>query len=375
MRLLDRYLLRECLVPLGYCLSGFLIFWIAADLFSELHTLQDSRLLSRDIAEYYLLRIPGFLPVTLPVALLLALLYALTNHARHNEITAIRAAGVSLGRLSLPYLAVGFVASVALFSINEFCVPKTAEMADQVLTRRVQRSLGADERQQIKNFTFRNARAGEDRTWVIGLYNQKTGEMLQPNVEERLRSGSWRSLHADRAIRTNGLWVFYHVIEIRTATNSLPMPLPQVNMLSLPDFSETPEEIRSEISINHRFGHQSRTRSADVPITEILNYLRLHPDPEGSIRPWLYTKLQGRFAGPCTCLIVVLIAVPFAAGTGRRNVFVGVAASISICFVYLVLQQLGFAFGEAGRLPAWLAAWFPNLAFGMAGLWMMGRVR
>ena len=32
MRLLDRYLLRELLVPLGYCLGGFLIFWISFDL-------------------------------------------------------------------------------------------------------------------------------------------------------------------------------------------------------------------------------------------------------------------------------------------------------------------------------------------------------
>jgi lipopolysaccharide export LptBFGC system permease protein LptF len=74
-------------------------------------------------------------------------------------------------------------------------------------------------------------------------------------------------------------------------------------------------------------------------------------------------------------LVVVLIAVPFATGAGRRNVFVGVAASLSIFFAYYLLQQLGFAYGQAGSLPAWLAAWLPNLVFGVAGLWMMARVR
>jgi lipopolysaccharide export system permease protein len=72
---------------------------------------------------------------------------------------------------------------------------------------------------------------------------------------------------------------------------------------------------------------------------------------------------------------VVLIAVPFAAGSGRRNVFVGVAASIFIFFAYYILQQVGFAYGEAGRLPAWVAAWLPNLVFGLTGLWLMTRVR
>jgi lipopolysaccharide export system permease protein len=378
MRLLDRYLLREFLVPLGYCLSGFLIFWIASQLFSELHGLQEKQLQAPDIVEYYFFRIPEFLPIALPVALLLALLYALTNHARHNEITAIRAAGVSLWRLCGPYLAAGFVASVALFVLDEFCAPKTAEIADQILTRRIQRQLSAAERQQTKNLTFRNSRAGEDRTWVIGVYNQQTGEMTQPDVEEHLLDGSWRSISADHGIRTNGVWTFFgHVREFTAArtTNSYPVSLPQTNVLAVPGFSETLEEIRSEIKITDQHDHPGGTHRADIPITEILNYLRLHPKPEGSMRPWLYTKLHGRFAGPCTCLVVVLIAVPFAAASGRRNVFVGVAASISIFFVYFILQQSGFAFGEVGRMPAWLAAWLPNLLFGVAGLWMMAKVR
>src|SRR5581483_11931805 len=110
MRLLTRYLLRECLVALAFCFSAFLILWVMLDMFSSLNDLQAKKLKVWDIIAYYFLKIPApdFLPVALPVALLLALLYALTQHARHNEITAIRAAGVSLWRLCLPYFSVGF---------------------------------------------------------------------------------------------------------------------------------------------------------------------------------------------------------------------------------------------------------------------------
>ena len=51
------------------------------------------------------------------------------------------------------------------------------------------------------------------------------------------------------------------------------------------------------------------------------------------------------------------------------------AASIFFFFIYYVLQQLGFAFGEAGRVPAWVGAWLPDLVFGAVGLGMMVRVR
>ena len=118
VRLLDRYLLRELLVPLGYCLSGFLIFWLAFDLFSEMGQLQDQKLRGGDILQYYLARVPEFIVVVIPIALLLALLYTLTNHARHHELTAIRAAGVSVWRLCVPYLGVGLAGTFCLFALN-----------------------------------------------------------------------------------------------------------------------------------------------------------------------------------------------------------------------------------------------------------------
>src|SRR5260221_14299848 len=110
MRLLDRYLLRELLTPLGYCLGGILIFWISFDLYSELSEFQKNRLTGADILQYYVVQLPEMLVFPLlPVVLLLALLYALTNHARHNELTAMRAAGVSLWRFSFSYLWFGRV--------------------------------------------------------------------------------------------------------------------------------------------------------------------------------------------------------------------------------------------------------------------------
>src|SRR5438045_8557004 len=135
MRLLDRYLLRELLVPFGYCLSGFLVFWISTDLISELDELRKNQLHFSDIVAYYVVRVPEILVLIVPISLLLALLYALTTHSRHHELTAIRAAGVSLWRLALPYFAVGFLLSLGLLALNELCVPQSIAPAETILTR------------------------------------------------------------------------------------------------------------------------------------------------------------------------------------------------------------------------------------------------
>jgi lipopolysaccharide export system permease protein len=375
MRLLDRYLLRELLIPLGYCLCGFLLFWVTSDLFVKLGDFQKKRMVARDIAEFYLVSLPEFLVLVLPIALLLAMLYALTNHARHQEITAIRAAGVSLWRLTLPYFGVGLVASLALFAANELWVPQSDERAEAISKRHQALDPHAPGRDEYRIFCFDNTRDG--RRWVIDVYNTKTGEMIGPKVYPLKQDGSkpWE-LRGERARRIDGVWTFYNVQVLKEAaeTNSPPVLVQRTNVLAVPEFKETPEEINSEIKIRDSMSLRA-ARKADVPIKDILNYVRLHPQLSRSDWCWLETKLAGRLAAPWTCLVVVLIAIPFGAAGGRRNVFVGVASSIVICFIYFVLQQLGLALGTSGRVSPWLSAWFPNLSVGLAGLWMTARIR
>jgi lipopolysaccharide export system permease protein len=373
MRLLDRYLLRELLVPLLYCLGGFVLFWVFFDLFIQLNTFQSRKLHAGDIVEYYLLSLPGILVVILPIALLLALLYTLTNHARHHEITAIRSAGISLWRLCVPYLVLGFLGSLVLFWLNEFVAPDGSAAADDVLIRREEKRPGGPGPEWVQNLAFNNSRDG--RTWKIGLYNIETGEMKNPIVIWNLSDGSTRWLAADRAVQRRGIWYFYNVREYTGSpdSNSTLVPLVQTNVVSIPAFTETPGQINSEVKLaNANF---RSARRADVPLTEIRNYLRFHPTPLPADRAWLFTKLHGRLAAPWTCFVVVLMAIPFAAASGRRNVFVGVASSIVICFAFFVVQQLGLALGSGGLVPAWVGAWFPNLSFAAAGLIMTARVR
>lgn len=377
MRLLDRYLLRELLVALVVCFCAFTLLWIAADLMTELHKFQEYHLRATDIIEYYVfIGVDDFIPIGLPVALLLALLYALTNHARYNEITAMRAAGISLVRLCLPYFVVGFLASVGLFALDEFYAPRAADAAEQVLNRRVERQLTPGERQLDFNDSTVE---GEGRMWHADIYDPKTSEMLNPKVSWLPTNGGprYRLTVKGTAVWTNHIWHFLGQVEEDIETNKFLLPILKTNAVAMPEFSETPKEIQSEVNIMQyrKTSLNSRTRKSNIPLRDIINYLRLHPHPDRKIRSWLYTKLHGRFAEPFTCLVVVFVAVPFAVGSGRRNVFVGVAASIGIFFTYFVLQQVGLAFGETGWLWPWFGAWFPNLFFTIAGLVMMAKVR
>jgi lipopolysaccharide export system permease protein len=373
MRLLDRYLFRELVTPLAYCLGGIVLLGNCFTLFGELEKLQERKLHFLDVLEYSAAITPEFLVMVLPITLLLALLYALTNHSRCHELTAMRAAGISLGRICAPYFVMGIVLSVALFFLNEWVVPRSSAWAQHIKSRHVQKAGDIDAQNEFRNFGFSNARG--HRTWFVGEYRLATAEMIKPQVKWKTAAGTLQLLRADRAIHTNGVWTFYNVEEYSQAADAAPLvPSLLTNELAMPEFDETPRQIRSEIKISS-YQSLKRNRSSDIPLTDIFAYLRMHPNLPATDSGWLFTKFHGRLAAPWTCLVVVLIAIPFGAATGRRNLFFGVAGSIFICFGFFVIQQVSLALGIGGYLPAWLAAWLPNALFGALGLALMARVR
>ncbi len=372
MRILDRYVLRELLIPFGYCLGGFWIFWAAFDLFTEMADFQRDGIGMADIAQYYGLRTPEVLVLVLPIAFLLALLYALTDMARHQEVTAMRAAGVSLWRIAVPYLGVGFLLSLVVFGVNEFWVPQTVETAELIRRGKKNTPQAAANKDWQSQLGFVNTR--QNRKWFIQAYNVERGIMIHPHVEWVLATGTRWEIWAERGVYRDGTWVFTNVQERVFTSNPGELPtLNETNLLVMTDFTETPEQIESEIKIS-RINDLRGARKAQISIREIWNYKSLHGE-DSSRSAMLDTKLHGRLAAPWTCLVVVLIALPFGSAGGRRNVFVGVASSIVICFTYFVLGQVALALGARGSLPGWVAAWAPNLLFAAAGIYLTFRVR
>lgn len=372
MRLLDRYLLRELLIPFSYCLIGFLVFWISSDVFTQLSDFQKYRLKLLDVVELYFVRMPEMLVTVLPVAFLLALLYTLTNHARHHELTAIRAAGVSLLRLSVPYLGFGILLSLAVFALNELWVPQSLDAADEILARRDPRAGQSAHSQWENKMGYYNDQ--ERRWWLVESFNLATGDMSRPHIIWLKADGSRMDLLAEGGGLSDGSWTFtnVHVLVHSGVPGAVPDQT-ESDTLSMPEFKETLEQIRIELRVA-KLNNFKSVRKTQLSVKEILEYKRLNPK-RSNRSDVLDTKLHGRLAAPWACVVVVLIALPFGVATGRRNVVVGVASSILICFVYFVLQQLALALGTGGYVLPWVAAWAPNLFFAVTGLTLIWRVR
>ena len=85
----------------------------------------------------------------------------------------------------------------------------------------------------------------------------------------------------------------------------------------------------------------------------------------------LYRKLSF----PLVSSIMAIIGIPFSFKTGKKGAFYGIGFCVVIGIVYWTTFELFERLGGINRLSPFIAAWFPNLIFGISGIWMMLRVK
>src|SRR5207249_5195932 len=114
LRTISRYLLRQHVAPLGFALTALTSLMLLNQIAKQFGSLVGKGLPWSVILEVFVLSIPFIIAVTLPMAVLVAVLHVFTHLAGDNEITAMQASGVSVGRVIRPVLAGAAV--VALLS-------------------------------------------------------------------------------------------------------------------------------------------------------------------------------------------------------------------------------------------------------------------
>ncbi len=136
------------------------------------------------------------------------------------------------------------------------------------------------------------------------------------------------------------------------------------------------EQIYPSLKIEHwsetpfRLGSANQ-RAEFLSLPELREYLRFNADFPATLLAPFRTHLQYRLALPWTCLVVVCIAAPLGIGYSRQGVLSSVAAAVILVFTMNFLVHLFLALGEGYRVPAWIAAWAPNILFMAVGLYLL----
>src|ERR1051326_3532827 len=133
MKLLDRYLLREMVIPFLIGQGAIVLMLTGTVLYNNADVLLVNQVPIRLVTRMVLYFLPFLVHMTMPVAMAVAASLAVSRLGRDSEITVMRASGVSLVRIFLPITLVGALLSVGDFYFGEYIVPRSVERFQTVL--------------------------------------------------------------------------------------------------------------------------------------------------------------------------------------------------------------------------------------------------
>lgn len=295
----------------------------------------------------------------LPIAAMVAALLVFTHLSRTGELTAMQAGGVSRRRAAVPivWAAVG-IGLISLLT-SETVLPASNQRAEEL-------------RAEIRGRRSPRTWYRPERRWVFGeqgrLYSYRRatqhGRVLEGFTLLKIDRSDFRLTerwHAERAVWDGSGWKLE-----RGWVRSFP-----------PGGEERFEAFtlqRQEFGEDPAFLEQEWHAPEQMNFMELRRYVNDLRSGGYDVRE-LRVTLHERLVRPWICLVMVLVALPFALRVGRQSPMTALGISLALGLAFVAAREAGSKFGEVGMLSAVAAVWGPSLLFAGAGLWTLARVR
>ncbi len=359
MKKMTRYLLRYFSRMLALCSTAFVGIYLLIDFFEKVDDFIDHQASLFDYLSYLFNSVPFILSQILPLATLTAVVLTLGGLGRTNEVTAMRACGISLWKIVQPFMALALVLSFSLLLLNEYVVPWNARQLNNLLEVKLK---GKQQMQLThQEIWYRQG----DRIINIALATPQN-KLLQGvtifSFNDQQQLIKREDIH--QAKFTDGLWIADKLVT-RIFTPKTGDLINTDNLTNQPlGLKRGPDDFTGRKELNNELGFRK------------LSELATKLEQEGYDATHQRVDMHGRIAAPFTCLIMGFLGVPFALQRGRNsNIALGIGLSLGIGITYFIIQSLVTAFGYSNALPPILAAWAANGIFLMLGVWLLLNVK
>lgn len=301
---------------------------------------------------YYLNYIPEMIRQITPLAVFIACLYLTGQLADRLEIIALKAAGVSLYRLVVPYILFALLAMSVISFLDGFIIPGANSKRIEFSNRYLNTSKKIDRtqvfRQESPNTIVKiNYFDDKDSTaHRVELFQFKGDSLHRQMLIQRMKwidsTGLWKLTDVNQKMYTAGGYTHTHFVSRDTALSLRPQDL-------------------------------ARTTSDIYQLTypEAFDYIAsIERSGAGGVnRPKVH--LYGRLAYPLSILVITLVGFSIAAVRRRGGRGFHIAAGLTISFLYIALMKVIEPFGAEGLLTPLISVLLPHLFFLMIGITLL----
>lgn len=309
----------------------------------------------------YLL-LPSFMVLTIPMATLLSVLLAFNRLSSDNEITALKASGVSLYQMIPPVLVFAVATYVATTFLSLYSVPRANEGSRALLYEVASSKANAGIREKMFNDDFEG----------LVLY-----------VEEiKPRTLTWEKVFiSDSRNPAEVLTIIAREGEVLSDPGTLAITL-RLKRGAIHKLGKEPDayqkidfstyDLRLYLKTGLKEKRTEEKHPADMTLAELSRAIQAL-QAKGSVAKIQWVKVHEKFSIPFACLVFGLIGVPLGlqSRTARGGRFQGFAWAIGVLLVYYLLTNAGTSLAERGVVLLEVGMWSANAVFLTLGVYLL----
>lgn len=362
VKIVDRYLLRELVVPFALGLTIFTSILLIVRILKLAEMVLNRGVPLLQILKLFSFVLPAFLEVTVPMAVLLAVLVAFGRLSSDSEIIALRASGLGLYRLLRPVALLAVVVSVLTLGLSTYVRPWGNSLLRSGIYEIVKARASAGITPRVFNDEFEGLVIYVDRIPAPGndLFGVLISDTRDPRMHNTIfaRSGMIFTSPEDRTLT---LQLFQGgVFTVSSDTDGY-----QSTTFDRYDITLDLRAALSEL-------RQRPKEAAEMTIPELRSAIAAR-EARGEPGYPERMELHRKFSIPFACLVFAALGVPLGIQPTRAVHSRGFSVSLLLIFAYYLFLTLGENLGERGALNPILAAWLPNLTLSAVAAFFLSR--
>lgn len=354
MKLMDRYIMKEMIVPFIAGSFTIALLFSANQLIFIMKTFSLQNVPVTAVIQLLVFKMPFWLNMTLPAGISLAASLVIARLARESETTALRACGVRVIRILMPVAAFGLIIAVGNYFLVENVMPRTEPKANKL-----QMDIGITS--ATPSFQSNVWLSLQGKFWAtfkeVNRINDDTLEIKDVVLGQRPTIDTIVFMISPRGSYTKGIWTFDDVsVWELTPTSQKITPMKGKKMT-----------IPQAIFVNDLFSAQMPEQKTSAQLTAAIRAGKA----SGRDMTREEILLHERFSVPAACVVFALVAPIFAIAFARTGSFVGLLLSMFLVLLYYNAFVISTEiFGVKHWVSPWMAAWLPNFVF--IGLGLLG---
>jgi len=361
---IEKYIFAEVWSSFLLGMFGFTVFMIISSIFTLGDKIFGKHIPPFTVLKVMLLATPAYLVLAVPVATLFATLMAMGRLGRDNEITALYTTGVSLYRIFLPFLAIAVFAGLGSFLTYEYIVPPN--------NREFKNTLAVFWESQVIDFLKPGIviKAPEKKYLFIDKLDKERGIIYGLRLYDYGEGRSFPRLYLAESARMEGGFLRLENVRVyepqeRNGSSIVcaVTPTTRVNIARrIREFTseDAPQELSTK-ELKMRIEEQRKNLKFQQVSSKVLR-LKYNTD---------LTEYYFKFAIPFASVVLVLVAVPLSIRGPREERNLAIILTFLVVMSYYALFFACRTLGYLGHLPGIVAGWLPNLAFIIAGTFLL----